>query len=987
MHPRFQQLYTDAVLDKIVKDDLEKCGTLNWCRHTTCVMLEAVAVPKDGNCLLHAASFAIWSVDDQQHILREVLLLVMLKSKTDSFKHRWWHQKLRDLKLLADDSKIIKTEWNEVVRSISSLTTTGETRATPCTFLESVHIYVLANILRRPIVIVSDTATKHTKGQRVEDNHIAGIYLPLEWPPIKCCKTPLILGFSQGHFCPLLSEAALRPTTHEPLFPLMTKDFSSLNVRFLSQAEEHKASELIQSYFRIKELNIAAGDGGEVLVPCAVLKYKPLPSELDTVSEHFKFCEQLAYQSASQGSKLDETTLLHQMQMKSQTKVAPMRSFSESYEISMRNQALKGNSAVRRGLSAEELEQRVVLATQTQRCISKGCSGQGNPAQGNFCDTCFKNYTIAEAGAELVSINTGEQRMFVLHDDSANANRNPKLFAVGGREIEPEPLYIQPSAPPAQSLAYGGQPQSLLNGLHGNIANAVQNPKFAVEGREIEPEPLHIQPSAPPAQSLAYNGQPQSLLNARCSCGYRCSQQTYPFCHECFDAMQKKNAISKPPGDDVSGMMSFLGPAAVGVNDVNNPQGNLMLFSPSPLPTATNPLAFVAPNVTAQAAAPNALKSSSDLELQVSPSQQRPQNGLADELHQTLQLNAAVAPKALAEPVHSQQLAMPEQSQAGVGDDDLIEVSEGRESCVSPYCMNLVLFPSKLCEKCQDVLKASHKQHTQHPSKQVPTQALPRASAAGKVQTLNQIQTHKSKTQNMGRNYEPQGLQNHEPQGLQNHLLQARQHHKPEMPQHSEIKDKPRGKPCITPTCENYGDPANSYMCSSCYMRALHEYEHIKRRHDKARAQDTHVRHLAQSPARKNWTEPIPVSNEMNMSSFVSSHTYYPRRNPELGPQSELVTNKSSVNPNSRNSMHSSLENFPTSDIHHFNQGFEKAYDRFSGETKAGLKTCKTIGCVNYGNPTKGGFCNSCNAVREKDRIAIYGETVPDCHSGWQNSI
>ena len=49
-----------------------------------------------------------------------------------------------------------------------------------CAFLCQIHIYVLAHVLRRPIIVYADTV------QQDSPCRFRGLYLPLEWQGARC---------------------------------------------------------------------------------------------------------------------------------------------------------------------------------------------------------------------------------------------------------------------------------------------------------------------------------------------------------------------------------------------------------------------------------------------------------------------------------------------------------------------------------------------------------------------------------------------------------------------------------------------------------------------------------------------------------------------------------------------------------------------------------------------------------------------------------
>ena len=71
--------------------------------------------------------------------------------------------------------------------------------------LEEFHVFVLAHVLRRPIIIVADTILKDSNGEALAPIPFGGIYLPLECSPDMCHRTPLLLTYDASHFSALVA--------------------------------------------------------------------------------------------------------------------------------------------------------------------------------------------------------------------------------------------------------------------------------------------------------------------------------------------------------------------------------------------------------------------------------------------------------------------------------------------------------------------------------------------------------------------------------------------------------------------------------------------------------------------------------------------------------------------------------------------------------------------------------------------------------------
>lgn len=69
----------------------------------------------------------------------------------------------------------------------------------PLLFLEDIHIFALANLLKRPIIVISLETIKN-----IQPIDLRGIYLPIFNKPSVCVKDPIVIGFHNFHFMPLL---------------------------------------------------------------------------------------------------------------------------------------------------------------------------------------------------------------------------------------------------------------------------------------------------------------------------------------------------------------------------------------------------------------------------------------------------------------------------------------------------------------------------------------------------------------------------------------------------------------------------------------------------------------------------------------------------------------------------------------------------------------------------------------------------------------
>ena len=145
----------------------------------------------DGNCLLHASLLGIWGVHDKKTIgglssLRAAMCkLLATPAVSAPLRERFLAENGRQNTEagFAWDEDQEEAEWKRVLQ---------EAR-TQNTFLRPVHVLAMACVLKRPIVMYSDTVTRDAWNVPIAPVPFFGIYLPFLVPPEECSKQPLVL--------------------------------------------------------------------------------------------------------------------------------------------------------------------------------------------------------------------------------------------------------------------------------------------------------------------------------------------------------------------------------------------------------------------------------------------------------------------------------------------------------------------------------------------------------------------------------------------------------------------------------------------------------------------------------------------------------------------------------------------------------------------------------------------------------------------------
>lgn len=252
-------IYSDEFRTFLEKDLIE-CSTLNslettqrlnwWADSGFCRKLWPLATTGDGNCLLHAASLAMWGFHDRKLTLRAALYAVLSSGEyKDALWRRWRFQQTRLNKQAGFVYSEVEwnKEWEEIVcmsspeprqsksasrrRSVAiNESSTIEDNAT-YESLEEIHIFALAHVLRRTIIVVSDTVLRDMNGEALAPIPFGGVYLPFEIPANDCYRAPLLLTYDMAHFSALVSMEA---STEQPppLIPLIDYENVLLPIQF-----------------------------------------------------------------------------------------------------------------------------------------------------------------------------------------------------------------------------------------------------------------------------------------------------------------------------------------------------------------------------------------------------------------------------------------------------------------------------------------------------------------------------------------------------------------------------------------------------------------------------------------------------------------------------------------------------------------------------------------------------------------------------------
>lgn len=246
-----EQLY-DELLDRDAQQQLEsQPPALNWSLEITSRLGSRLYVlwnRSAGDCLLDSAMQSTWGVFDRDNILRRALA-----DSLHLFYARWKEYEMLQAALLNFTLK--DTQWDEDWNTLLALASQQGSS------LEQLHIFALAHILRRPIIVYGVKYVKSFRGEDIGYAKFEGIYLPLLWEQSFCIRSPIALGYTRGHFSALVPidsysriDRRQEQREHDVTFlPLMDCDRKLLPLHFLTQSEMGREEALIRQWLDVCE--------------------------------------------------------------------------------------------------------------------------------------------------------------------------------------------------------------------------------------------------------------------------------------------------------------------------------------------------------------------------------------------------------------------------------------------------------------------------------------------------------------------------------------------------------------------------------------------------------------------------------------------------------------------------------------------------------------------------------------------------------------
>ncbi|CAF3587293.1 unnamed protein product [Adineta steineri] len=247
------------LIDRVMFKTMNDASIINW--NSSLKELYPIRTSGNGNCLLHAVLIAMVGIHDSNLYLRDRLAQFMDENK-DLLKNHWRIERLKSDKsygIRSEDFKL-NNEWDELCSIVHYDKPEDGQTTIYLEFLEAVHIFSIANMIRRPIIVLSEDVIRNKNGEAISVNDLFGIYLPILLAPSDCIHEPIVLVYDHSHFCPLITSDSHKDKLKQNLLPLYqsinhTYDQSLLPIRFLGDdTSSERSLNLLREYLRIQKI-------------------------------------------------------------------------------------------------------------------------------------------------------------------------------------------------------------------------------------------------------------------------------------------------------------------------------------------------------------------------------------------------------------------------------------------------------------------------------------------------------------------------------------------------------------------------------------------------------------------------------------------------------------------------------------------------------------------------------------------------------------
>ena len=430
-------------------------------------------------------------------------------------------------------------EWSEVVRIATNRpreqTDQGVQRKSSLRlsyeYLEEIHIFALAHVTQRPIIVIADTTLKGVSGEDLAPIYFGGVYLPLEMNPTACHKSPVVLAYDAAHFSALVAkeekqqpaQGGLRQTKvlqgrggdrskrEEPVIPLVGPDGRLLPIQFVYDPQKPTVQEkwgkmryergefppeligLLESYLKIRWVKLPVTD--------------PSSTDASSTTEDYDHLQ-----------SVDDTIRCPAAHLVQESQPVYQKDLIDKYLSNVRERFAEEKQRCQR--VAEERERQIQLEEEAKLrkpvpCKGAGCEMFGTISSGGLCSVCYQKSLGHDSGDEMDKVD---------------------LLAMESRELDSETVefyipHIEEYPPPYESATGGATSEregvegggvsgedEVEDNAGGNLTNGMINSDSSSTGatsskRGPSPQllPAETASSGPKSDTLGYTSSSTSV--------------------------------------------------------------------------------------------------------------------------------------------------------------------------------------------------------------------------------------------------------------------------------------------------------------------------------------------------------------------------------------------------------------------------------------------------------------------------------------------
>ncbi len=424
----------------------------------------------------------MWGFHDRELILRTALhRLLTTGREREGIRRRWKLQtgiRNEEAVGLKFSDEEWDFEWSEVVKIA-----TNQPRGQPLTeslrrysslrvryeSLEEIHVFALAHVLRRPMIVIADKVLRGVGGEDFAPIYFGGIYLPLEISPTLCYKSPVVLAYDASHFSALVAKEEKKPQRQsryariggkrDVVIPLVLPSGSLLPVQFVVDPEKRNVDEkwvkmgynpgefppqitqLLESYLEIRWIQLAE-------VPISSNPPQSAePGTNDSDDYDHLFPIQVPKIRFPAALIRQEAQPIYQKELIENYLENVKERFKEDLERRQRREEERARREEERARWEEEMRLRRPVP-----CEGVGCSMFGTASTNNLCSVCYQR--SQGSGDEDSDREDGEPGAGEYHVEQAEMNFQENLRLPSYSEAmshHPYPPHLPP--PPKRSIS------------------------------------------------------------------------------------------------------------------------------------------------------------------------------------------------------------------------------------------------------------------------------------------------------------------------------------------------------------------------------------------------------------------------------------------------------------------------------------------------------------------------------------------------------